>query len=218
MCTTWCYVSNMPKMIQLRHVPDELHRKLKARAALEGLSVGLPSSRGAPRCGAPHIGGAASPPRPAPCCHPARPPSQSREGRAGASLTLCSSWTRRPSSRFCSTRRKVIRVAARLFRPGETLHAPHLIDLEVAQVLRRYALAGDVDAGRGREALEDLADLPISRYPHGLFVSRIWELRRNVTAYDAAYVALAEALAAPLVTRDAALASVRTHRARVELL
>jgi predicted nucleic acid-binding protein len=110
------------------------------------------------------------------------------------------------------------RVAARLFRPGETLHAPHLIDLEVAQVLRRYALAGDVDAGRGREALEDLADLPISRYPHGLFVSRIWELRRNVTAYDAAYVALAEALAAPLVTRDAALASVRTHRARVELL
>jgi predicted nucleic acid-binding protein len=110
------------------------------------------------------------------------------------------------------------RVAARLFRPGETLHAPHLVDLEVAQVLRRYALAGEMNAGRGEEALEDLADLPLTRYPHGLFLPRIWELRRNVTAYDAAYVALAEALAAPLVTRDAALASVRAHRARVELL
>jgi len=110
------------------------------------------------------------------------------------------------------------RVAARLFAPGETLHAPHLLDLEVAQVLRRYALAGDVDSQRGRHALEDLADLPLTRYPHGLLLSRIWELRRNVTAYDAAYVALAEALAAPLVTRDAALASARVHRARVELL
>lgn len=110
------------------------------------------------------------------------------------------------------------RVAARLFVPGETLHAPHLLDLEVAQVLRRYALAGELDSRRGREALDDLADLPLTRYPHGLFLSRIWELRRNVTAYDAVYVALAEALAAPLVTRDAALASVRAHRARVELL
>jgi predicted nucleic acid-binding protein len=109
------------------------------------------------------------------------------------------------------------RVAARLFRRGETLHAPHLVDLEVAQVLRRYARAGDVEASRGRAALEDLADFPLTRYPHGLFLPRIWELRRNVTAYDAAYVALAEALAAPLVTRDAALASVRAHRARVEL-
>lgn len=110
------------------------------------------------------------------------------------------------------------RVAERLFMPGETLHAPHLLDLEVAQVLRRYALARELDSGRGMEALEDLADLPLTRYPHSLLLPRIWELRRNVTAYDAAYVALAEALAAPLVTRDAALASVRTHRARIELL
>jgi predicted nucleic acid-binding protein len=110
------------------------------------------------------------------------------------------------------------RVAGRLFTPGETLHAPHLLDLEVAQVLRRYALAGDLEATRGVEALEDLADLPLTRYPHDLLLPRIWELRRNLTAYDAAYVALAEALAAPLVTRDAALASVRTHHARVELL
>jgi predicted nucleic acid-binding protein len=110
------------------------------------------------------------------------------------------------------------RVAGRLFTPGETLHAPHLLDLEVAQVLRRYALAGDLEATRGVEALEDLADLPLTRYAHDLLLPRIWELRRNLTAYDAAYVALAEALAAPLVTRDAALASVRTHHARVELL
>ena len=109
------------------------------------------------------------------------------------------------------------RVSERLFIPGETLHAPHLLDLEVAQVLRRYARARELDSGRGLEALEDLADLPLTRYPHGLLLPRIWELRANVTAYDAAYVALAEALAAPLVTRDAALASVRAHRARIEL-
>jgi predicted nucleic acid-binding protein len=110
------------------------------------------------------------------------------------------------------------RVAERLFQSGETLHAPHLLDLEVAQVLRRYALAGDMDSARGLEALEDLADLPLTRYPHDLLLPRIWELRRNLTAYDAAYVALAEALAAPLVTRDAALTRVRGHHARVELL
>lgn len=109
-------------------------------------------------------------------------------------------------------------VAERLFAPGETLHAPHLVDLEVAQVLRRYALAGELDSGRGLEALEDLADLPLTRYPHDLLLPRIWELRRNVTAYDAAYVALAEALSAPLVTRDAALAAAKIHHARVELL
>jgi predicted nucleic acid-binding protein len=107
------------------------------------------------------------------------------------------------------------RVADRLFTPGETLHAPHLLNLEVAQVLRRYALAGELDSTRGLEALEDLADLPLTPYPHDLLLPRIWELRRNLTAYDAAYVALAEALGAPLVTRDAAL---RVHHARVELL
>ena len=110
------------------------------------------------------------------------------------------------------------RVMERLFASGETLHAPHLLDLEVAQVLRRYALAGELDSARGLEALEDLADLPLTRYPHDLLLPRIWELRRNLTAYDAAYVALAEALAAPLVTRDAALVSMRVHHATVELL
>jgi predicted nucleic acid-binding protein len=110
------------------------------------------------------------------------------------------------------------RVADRLFAAGETLHAPHLLDLEVAQVLRRYAAAGDLDPQRGVQALEDLVDFPLTRYPHDIFLSRIWELRNNLTAYDAAYVALAEALAAPLVTRDAALASAAGHTARIELL
>lgn len=110
------------------------------------------------------------------------------------------------------------RVAERLFDEGETLHAPHLLDVEIAQVLRQYTLAGAFRAERGAEALEDLADFPIARYPHQPFLPRIWELRNNVTAYDAAYLSLAEALAAPLVTRDAKLATAAGHEARIELV
>jgi predicted nucleic acid-binding protein len=108
-------------------------------------------------------------------------------------------------------------VEARLFG-GDTLHAPHLLDLEVAQVLRRYERGGDLAARRGEEALADLDSLRIERYPHHLFLPRIWALRGNVTAYDACYLGLAEALDAPLVTRDRRLAGVPGHRARVEVL
>ena len=109
------------------------------------------------------------------------------------------------------------RVSSRIFGVGETLHAPHLLDLEVAQVLRRYVRTGIISAKRGNEALTDLADLPLSRYPHVVLLPRIWQFRHNVTAYDAAYLALAEALDAPLVTRDKALASAGA-RARVEII
>jgi predicted nucleic acid-binding protein len=93
-----------------------------------------------------------------------------------------------------------------------------VLDLEVAQVLRRYTLSGEMDAERSEQALEDLADLSLYRYPHDVFLFRIWALRRNLTAYDAAYLALAEALDAPLVTRDTALARAPGHRARVEVI
>lgn len=109
-------------------------------------------------------------------------------------------------------------VADRIFAPGETLHAPHLFDLEVAQVLRRYAASGQLDPERGLQALEDLADFPLIRYPHHHLLPRIWELRHNATAYDAAYLALAEALDARLLTRDKALARAAWHRAIVEVL
>lgn len=109
-------------------------------------------------------------------------------------------------------------VAERIFGPGESVHAPHLLDLEVAQVVRRYWLAGDLSAARGAEALDDLADLSIARYPHEPLLPRIWELRANATAYDAAYLALAEALDAPLLTRDARLASVPGTVAVVEVI
>ena len=102
------------------------------------------------------------------------------------------------------------KVTRRIFGAGETLHAPQLLDVEIAQVLRRYARSGVISASRGAEALKDLADFPISRYPHFVLLPRIWQLRHNVTAYDAAYLALAEALNASLVTRDRALASAGT--------
>ncbi|MHB8656066.1 MAG: type II toxin-antitoxin system VapC family toxin [Terriglobia bacterium] len=109
------------------------------------------------------------------------------------------------------------RVSQRMFAPGESLHAPHLLDVEIAQVLRRYARSGTITADRGAEALADLADLPLNRYPHFILLPRIWQLRHNLTAYDAAYLALAEALDAPLLTRDRALASAG-HGVRVEVV
>lgn len=107
---------------------------------------------------------------------------------------------------------------ARLGGSGVTLHAPHLLDAEVAHVIRRYAANGQIGPERGRELLADLADLPLQRYPHDWLLPRVWELRHNLTACDALYVALAEALDAPLVTRDQRLAAAAGHHARIELV
>jgi len=109
-------------------------------------------------------------------------------------------------------------VERRLFDSRQTLHAPHLLDVEVAQVVRRYTAAGELNAERGREALADLADFPLLRYPHDFLLPRVWELRHNLTAYDAVYVALAEALGAPLLTRDQRLAAAPGHHIQVELV
>ncbi len=111
-----------------------------------------------------------------------------------------------------------LEIEKRIFSPHETLYAPHLLDLEVAQVLRRYCSSGEMESERGQEALEDLVDLPINRYPHNAFLPRIWELRHNMTAYDAVYIALAETLPAPLITRDTRLASAPGHTATIELI
>jgi predicted nucleic acid-binding protein len=75
------------------------------------------------------------------------------------------------------------RVNRRIFASGETLHAPHLLDVEIAQVLRRYARSGVITSEPGAEALADLADLPLQRYPHFVLLPRIWQLRHNLTAY-----------------------------------
>ena len=106
----------------------------------------------------------------------------------------------------------------RLLAPGSILNAPHLIDVEVTQVLRRYALRGEITAERAVEAIADLADFPIERYPHTLLLPRIWSYRDNLSAYDAAYLALADALDCLVVTRDARFANAPPALGRVELL
>ncbi len=105
----------------------------------------------------------------------------------------------------------------RLYSRGESLHAPHLLDLEVAQVLRRLVREGAVSAPRADQAVQDLLDLRVTRYPHFVFLSHIWRLRDNFSAYDAAYVALTERLGATLITRDPRLASASARRVNIEL-
>ncbi len=109
------------------------------------------------------------------------------------------------------------RIAKRISRTGEEILAPYLLDIEVAHALRRYALRGALSPARGAEALSDVAELRLRRYPHLPLLPRIWELRENLSAFDAAYVALAEALDAPLVTSDAAIARAPGHHARIEV-
>ena len=110
------------------------------------------------------------------------------------------------------------REVGRRIAPDEvSIHAPHLVDLEVSQAMRRYARSGQIEEARGRLALEHLSQLGLTRYPHEPLLPRIWQLRHNLTAYDAAYVALAEALDAVLLTRDRSLAAL-PGTARIDVL
>jgi predicted nucleic acid-binding protein len=111
-----------------------------------------------------------------------------------------------------------VKIDKRIFSPQVPLHAPHLLDAEVAQVLRRYVRDKTITAQRGQEALEDLGDLPLNRYPHDFLIPRVWELRATLTAYDAIYVALAELLDAPLLTCDGRIASAPGHHANVDVI
>lgn len=115
---------------------------------------------------------------------------------------------------------KAATIEARLFSKTAQppWHAPHLLDVEVAQVLRKQVAKGVMSDARGKEALQDFLDLPLVRYPHDFLLPRVWELRKNLTAYDAVYVALAEALGFPLVTCDANIAGAPGHSAQVDVV
>jgi predicted nucleic acid-binding protein len=112
-------------------------------------------------------------------------------------------------------------VAARLREYGFDLHAPQLVDIEVLSALRRVVAAGDASPTRAAEAVTDLLDLPIERYAHGELIPRIWELRENFSAYDAAYLALAEVITdegAPLLTADTRLARAAAAHTSVRVI
>lgn len=111
-----------------------------------------------------------------------------------------------------------MRIEERVLAPEELLNAPHLLDIEIAQTLRRLAQLKEITPSRAKEALSDYAALSIKRAAHHAMLDRIWSLRDSITAYDAAYVALAEALDAPLLTCDGRLARAHGHRAKIELV
>jgi predicted nucleic acid-binding protein len=109
------------------------------------------------------------------------------------------------------------RIERRIYARNDTLHSVHLLDVEFAQVLRRLVRERTLTSRRAEEAIEDLMALRVTRYAHVLLLSRIWRLRINMSAYDAAYVALAEELKAPLITRDQKIAAAAGHAAAVEV-
>lgn len=110
-----------------------------------------------------------------------------------------------------------LKIGQRIYSRPVSVHVPHVLDLEVAQVLRGFVGKGSLSAERAEAALQDLTDARFTRYPHWQLLPRIWELRHNLTAYDAAYVALAELLAVPLITRDRKVSSAPGHGAQIEI-
>jgi predicted nucleic acid-binding protein len=108
-------------------------------------------------------------------------------------------------------------IERRIYERNDTLHTMHLLDVEVAQVLRRLVRERNLAPKRAEEAIDDLSALRVTRYAPSLLLHRIWRLRQNLSAYDAAYVALAEELRAPLITRDRKLAAAPGHAAAIEV-
>ena len=163
-------------MVQIRNVPEDLHRALKARAALEGVSqFRPPAQRDPPDRRAPELERAALASRLPGAGHTLGAADRRGSGGAGAAVIVVDASAILDLLLGLPPHRR----SRSLFATGESLHAPHLLDLEVAQVLRRYSLAGELTATRGQQAIEDLAALPITRYPHDLFLLRIWALRHN---------------------------------------
>ena len=111
-----------------------------------------------------------------------------------------------------------LEVGARLTDPAMALHAPHLMDIEVAQVLRRYVREAQLTDEDAATAIQDLRDLDLTRHAHEPLLDRVWALRKNFSAYDAVYVALAEVLDASLVTCDRRLAHAPGMKKRAILI
>jgi predicted nucleic acid-binding protein len=114
--------------------------------------------------------------------------------------------------------RRSDRLMERALTASERLHAPHLLDVEVMHVLRRLVQRREITNVRAEQALDDFAMVLIQRHEHGSLLRRIWQMRDTLTAYAGAYVALAEALGAPLLTCDGKLARARGHDATIELI
>ena len=109
-------------------------------------------------------------------------------------------------------------VAERIADPALGLHVPHLVDVEVAQALRRCAREGELDVAAASAAIDGLRDLDLQRHAHEPLLDRIWQLRQNLSAYYAVYVALAEALDAELLTCDVRLTRAPGAGRRIKLV
>ena len=108
-------------------------------------------------------------------------------------------------------------VGDRVADVGETIHAPHLIDVEIVHALRRLVLRKTINAAHGEAALRLWGALDVERHAHEPYIARVWQLRNALSAYDATYVALAETLTAPLVTADRRLARASGNHAKIEV-
>ncbi len=108
------------------------------------------------------------------------------------------------------------RIEKRIYARNDTLHTVHLLDADFAQVMRRLVREGKIARKRAEEAMGVLIALRVTRYARVVLLHGIWQLRQNLSAYDAAYVALAEELQAPLITRDQKIAVVPGHTATIE--